>query len=93
MSISNGETYDESVIDRGAEIYRGSCQACHGASGAGGRGPSLIDVWRHLSYDRHLQIVRDGVDQKMPAFGDSLTDDEILAVVAFERVGLSAQTN
>jgi glucose/arabinose dehydrogenase/mono/diheme cytochrome c family protein len=68
----------------GETVYRVHCSACHGDDGAGGTGPSLIDVADRLTVAQHLAVVRDG-RKAMPAWGDVLTDEEIRAVVAFER--------
>ena len=72
----------------GAEIYRGICQACHmpDAQGAVGAG-----AYPALAANRHLQVALYPVGlvisgrKAMPAFGDSLTDAQIAAVVNFVR--------
>jgi mono/diheme cytochrome c family protein len=72
----------------GAALYRSICQGCHmpdarGAIGAG--------AYPALAGNKHLQaalypagIVING-RKAMPAFGDSLTDAQIAAVVNFVR--------
>lgn len=72
----------------GEEIYHSICQGCHmpGAQGAVGAG-----AYPALAGNRHLQaalypvgIVING-RKAMPAFGGSLTDAQIAAVVNFVR--------
>lgn len=77
---------DETAGGEGAEVYRTSCSSCHGADGQGGVGPSLAGVAERLSEDEHERIVREGVPgTQMIGFGESLTDEEIDLVVAYER--------
>ncbi|MGD0903489.1 MAG: cytochrome c [Terracidiphilus sp.] len=63
------------------------CVHCHGPGGSGGKkGPDLANlpkdkVWTPAKITN--QILNGG--QKMPAFGDSLTDAEIAQLVAYLR--------
>lgn len=70
----------------GAELFatRG-CAHCHGEDGMGGdKGPSLRDVRKKMSAAQvREQIVHGG--QGMPAFGDSLKDEEVDELVSFLR--------
>mgnify|MGYP000146108607 CR=1 FL=1 len=74
-----------SAGDRGAELYTRHCSACHGATGQGGVGPELRTIAERVDEERHLEIVHRGTGTQMPAFGEALTDDEIAAIVDFER--------
>ena len=74
-----------SAGDRGAELYTRHCSACHGATGQGGVGPELRTIAERVTEERHLEIVHRGTGTQMPAFGEALTDDEIAAIVDFER--------
>jgi quinohemoprotein ethanol dehydrogenase len=74
--------------DLGATVYRQRCAACHGGSGEGGSGPSMVDVDDRLTRDEHVTVVREGKG-KMPAWEDTLSDEEIEAVVDYERDVLS----
>ena len=74
----------------GATIYARSCSGCHGPRGEGGVGPQLGGgaVVRSLPDEEdHVAVVADGRGG-MPAFGDTLSDEEIRAVVAYERTEL-----
>lgn len=81
------------MIERGAEVYRISCQSCHGATGLGGRGAPLVDIWKSLTVAKHRETIVEGRGELMPAFGVSLTDDEIDAVLAYERAALSSENS
>ena len=80
---------DQLVAD-GAVIYGQRCASCHGEAGQGGQGPRLAGTMVVNYPDAAVQtaLVTEGRNA-MPAFGSTLTDDEIAAVVAFTRLGLS----
>jgi mono/diheme cytochrome c family protein len=72
----------------GAALYRDKgCGQCHGADLAGNKkGPSLVDIRTDKAWPPEKitkQIVDGG--QKMPPFGESLTDQEIAQLVAYLR--------
>jgi mono/diheme cytochrome c family protein len=72
----------------GEAIYRSVCAGCHmadgeGASGAG-RYPSLIDDTRLASFSYPIRVVLKG-QKAMPAFGYSMTNEQIATVVAYTR--------
>ena len=75
-------------IDRGRLEFIGRCQACHGQDGRGAQPTQvkLADVVSSLS-DRDLnEFIRGGaVNLRMPAFGQTLHDDEIADLVSFVR--------
>lgn len=78
--------------DPGADLYKARCLMCHGDDGtantpagkafkaASFSDPAIIKI---PDADR-LAIVKKGKD-KMPQFGDKLTDDQIKAVLAYVR--------
>lgn len=73
--------------DLGGRVYARSCASCHGGDGQGGIGPKLADGAVVESYPdpaEHRQVVVQGKGQ-MPALGDTLSDEEIDAVVRYER--------
>lgn len=72
----------------GAILYRDKgCPQCHGADLAGNKkGPALADIRDDKAWppEKITKQIADG-GQKMPPFGDSLTDQEIAQLVAFLR--------
>ncbi len=66
------------------EIYRQQCAPCHGADGEGGIGPGLQQS--NLTDAEALDIIGQG-QGAMPAFGPTLTADQLAAVTDFT-VGL-----
>jgi S-disulfanyl-L-cysteine oxidoreductase SoxD len=98
--ISIGPTGEELPTGRGtakegAQIYRGKCAACHGATGIGGSAPILksragkdVDLWAR---GRILPLrapfateVWDYVNRAMPLNREgTLTADEVYALTAF----------
>jgi polyvinyl alcohol dehydrogenase (cytochrome) len=72
----------------GADVYRQSCATCHGADGAGGQAPSLVDVDDRLTVDESVEIVREGRGA-MPAWEDTLSPEAIDAVVHYVHSELS----
>ena len=70
----------------GAEIFASSgCTHCHGPDGQGtDNGPSLRNVRKRLKPAQiHNQIINGG--KQMPAFGDTLTTDQVQSLIAFLR--------
>lgn len=66
----------------GAAVYRSNCAICHGANGQGGTGPPLVGNVPGFSESDLTNIVTNGI-RTMPAFGSSLSEEEIDAVVQF----------
>jgi mono/diheme cytochrome c family protein len=72
----------------GAVLYRDKgCPQCHGADLAGNKkGPSIAEIRNDKEWppERITKQIMEG-GQKMPPFGESLTDQEIAQIVAFLR--------
>jgi mono/diheme cytochrome c family protein len=82
-----------SLIDSGAKLYQANCLSCHG----GATGGKLRDIppthntnghtWHHA--DQQLtDMVLNGIsfsleEQKMPAFKDKLTEEDVKAILAY----------
>jgi len=77
---------DPLAVEAGRETYLGACSACHGASGQGGQGPSLISG-REVNRlpDAHLfRSIKNGLPgTDMPNF--NLPDDKVWQLVSFVR--------
>ena len=69
-----------STTDATEDIYAQQCAPCHGSNGEGDSAPSLQASL--LSAAERTEIIRDGRDA-MPAFGPTLTDEEIEAISDF----------
>ena len=73
----------------GSELFTTSCARCHGPEGQGSQRAPSLNVSGFLSSTTDLaiqQIISLGVPgTAMPAWGDRLTDAEILAIVGFIR--------
>ncbi len=70
----------------GAQTFSDNCQSCHGATLAGGRGPSLFSqsLLSSRSDDALRQVIKTGVaNSEMPSFADRLGDEEISQVIAY----------
>jgi polyvinyl alcohol dehydrogenase (cytochrome) len=72
----------------GEDVYATSCASCHGGTGEGGSGPSLVSVDERLTRDQHIDVVREGRGD-MPGWEDDLTAEEIEAVVDYQRTVLA----
>ena len=76
---------DPASIESGKQIYMGSCSGCHGATGEGSQGPSLLSGRASRLPDRALfSSIKNGLPgTSMPAF--PMADDKVLQVAAFVR--------
>lgn len=80
------EGADSSLVE-GREVWQANCSRCHGGAGGGGAGPSLKGPWsegREPDAAAMVTIVTEGRGA-MPRFGNSLSPDEIEAVVRYVR--------
>ena len=76
------EVEDGAVAIDGEAIYQSSCSRCHGNEGQGGRGPNIQGIGDREPIEDGITIVTNGRGS-MPSFGNSLSTDEIQAVVDF----------
>ena len=77
-------------LELGERVFARNCASCHGRDGGGGVGPKLADgrvVERYPNPSDHRAVVVNGRGV-MPRWGDKLSDQEIDAVVRYEREGL-----
>jgi cytochrome c oxidase cbb3-type subunit 3 len=75
------------VQTSGKEVFLAKCAACHTANGAGLIGPNLTDkFWIQGKGTRAdiFQIIVKGVPEKgMPAWGEQLSETDLIAAAAF----------
>jgi cytochrome c oxidase cbb3-type subunit 2 len=92
---------DPNAIAAGREIYEENCEMCHGASGEGDIGPSLVDDMflyeeGDLLDDDYFELINNGTEEGdveegrtaqggMPEFSDMLSRDEIWSVITYIR--------
>lgn len=74
--------------DDPAGLYQTNCASCHGENGAGGVGGSLIDEEYDASF--LIDVVRNGIGT-MPAFGRSLSQEEVDALVDYVGIGFKPE--
>ncbi|GEM_PF-1724659 len=79
------EDYPPEMLQLGGEVYDDTCSQCHGRNGKGNVGPSLVGIGDRMTFDEHIAIIQSGKGQ-MPAMSGTLTQEEIDAVAAFERI-------
>lgn len=83
--------YEEGLVQKAARDYQVECAPCHGLSGKGdGPNVSKIDTipkdftnpnfWDKDAMTGMLQVIRIGEAPDMPAFGERLSPEEILAL-------------
>ena len=69
----------------GAALYAEHCASCHAESRLGGTGPALIPQTLRRMFGPKLEkvITQGRAATQMPAFGDTLSDEEIAAIAAY----------
>ncbi len=86
--VTNGDP----VLEQGRDLWIRQCASCHGAAGAGGRGPALADgavLAKYPDVADQITVVAEGLNA-MPAFGGRFEPAEIEAVVRYTREVLNA---
>lgn len=77
---------DQKVSD-GRGVFAAKCAACHGPEGGGLIGPNLTDkAWLHGRGTREdlFHVISKGVPEMgMPAWGEMLPPDDVIAAAAF----------
>lgn len=88
----NGETPEEgsaqtpaetpTTLVSGESVYNANCSSCHGISGGGGAGPRLAGHPR-ITEKRWVRSVVENGRGMMPAFGRTLSESELSALVDY----------
>lgn len=77
----------------GAAIYEASCATCHGSSGQGFVGPSLVDTAaKYPDVADEIAVVTNGRGE-MPAWGGRFTTKQIATVVEYTRTEFATATS
>ncbi|MBM3727199.1 MAG: c-type cytochrome [Acidobacteria bacterium] len=76
---------DPAALETGRQIYQGSCSGCHGATGEGSQGPSLLSGRAaRVTNQQLVATLRNGLPgTTMPGF--PMADDKLLAVAGYVR--------
>lgn len=82
---SSGLPKDPAAVEAGKQLYMGSCSGCHGATGEGSQGPSLLSGRASRLPDKILfQTIRFGLPgTSMPEF--PLPDERVWQIASFVR--------
>ncbi|MEZ5436369.1 MAG: cytochrome c oxidase subunit II [Pseudomonadales bacterium] len=77
----------EQQIERGQKVYDTNCAACHGMKGEGGVGKAIAGSKFAIGpMEEHLALIVNGVPSTaMQAFGGTLNDLDLAAVVTYQR--------
>ena len=81
------------AVASGEQLFAANCAECHGAKGEGAKkGIPLISghALAH-SEEEYVQQVVSGKANKMPAFREKFTDDQIAAIVKYVRTVIQAE--
>ena len=84
--VPTGRQAQDPQLVEGRRVYVATCARCHGARGEGRVGPRLAGrvADRFPEVGDQIGFVQEGRGL-MPGFGNVLTDEEIEAVVRYER--------
>ena len=78
-------------LDLGAQEWKGVCATCHGSLGEGGYGPNIASNSLLVQADGLGRILKNGVAGSigaMPPVGDTWTDEQINALVAYVKANI-----
>jgi cbb3-type cytochrome c oxidase subunit III len=86
-SNGGGSTPSDPVLAQGQQVYKAHCATCHGTKGLGGTGMKLAGkvAANFPNIDDQIAVIQNGRSGGMPAWGKSLSADEIRAVARYER--------
>lgn len=86
-AISGEEDEDIAVLmTLGGEVWAENCVRCHGQLGAGALDGAPLPDLTAFSDERILASITNGIDDKMPAFSEDLTADELTAVMTYAKM-------
>lgn len=86
--------YEEGLVVKAARDYAAECAGCHGVEGKGD-GPDIAaldatpknftraDFWDADTFDQMVDVITTGEAPDMPAFGNRLSAQEILAIARY----------
>ena len=76
---------DETAMTAMAGLFRGKCASCHLSDASGSVGPNLTDdSWINVKEITDIaKVVSEGTQRGMPAWGDKLTETQIVLVSSY----------
>lgn len=80
-------SFSTELVSKGEVLYQSMCSLCHGVGGGGGVGPALNDGLTTQKYAvllDEVELLQNG-GTGMPAYGLTLEQEEIDALVAYRR--------
>lgn len=86
-AVAQGSTDDPAQVEAGMAVFETNCASCHTSEGVGSTaGRPLIDIaLEEPDRNAHIESVTNGRGG-MPAFGASLSAEEIDSVVSYVRL-------
>ncbi len=79
-------------VARGRTVYEANCLSCHGdGTGNGPQAPEIMpdltapDYWAAVPNETLVQAISAGIAPEMPGFAETLSEADILSVVAYVR--------
>jgi len=86
-STGGGAAPSDPLLAQGQQVYQAHCATCHGTKGQGGTGMKLAGkvAQNFPNIDDQIAVIQNGRSGGMPAWGKSLSADEIRAVARYER--------
>jgi ubiquinol-cytochrome c reductase cytochrome c subunit len=82
--VSTGSTAGPpTATSRGAEVFAVNCALCHGASGRGGSGPSLIGERARKDTSAAIAFIKNPAPPMPKLYPGVLSDDDVSAVVIY----------
>ncbi len=85
--LKNPAAATSESVAAGEKTYQKLSRSCHGKTGGGGMGPSLIDAtWDHGGSDGEIFVaIQKGVGQRMEAWEDRVNEAETWNLVNYLR--------
>lgn len=85
--VKNPVAVSPESVAAGEKTYQKYCRSCHGKTGGGGMGPSLVDeTWDSGSTDGEIAAaIRKGIGTRMEAWEDRINETETWNLVNYIR--------
>lgn len=81
MEVMDASMGAPQLVVQGRGLFTQACSSCHGAKGQGGYGPNLHGL--KLPDTKIASVIKNGVQGKMPAYGNKYSAPQQQALVAY----------